>query len=211
VLIQPTITATLVGSQLQIAGSNGSASVVVQKVAGNPNTLEVREDGTLVNSFSTSAVSSIAVNLTGGGNELVVNEANGDPVPAGGLSYEGSTGSNTLVVNDAADTTARTVTLDTTTPGGDTPFGTITGLNAGTISYEYADTGAVTLDTGTAADTVNVLSTGSPSRSSPAAPPPSPWARPAAPRASPPPSAPRARLLPSHSPWTTPPTPRPGP
>jgi hypothetical protein len=39
-----------------------------------------------------------------------------------------------------ADATARSVTLDTFTPSGDTPWGSITGLAPASINYEKADT-----------------------------------------------------------------------
>ncbi len=154
----PAFTATLVANTLQIQGTGGGAHALIRLKAGDSTTLEVLNNGTLVGSFSVASVHNITANLTGGSNQLTVDDSNGDPVPAGGLSYDGGP-SNTLTVNAAADTTNRTITLDSTTPSGDTPFGTITGF-AGVISYEYADTSGATLTTGTGADTINVTSTG---------------------------------------------------
>jgi hypothetical protein len=155
----PSFTATLVGNTLQIQGTGGGDHALIRLKSGDPTTLEVLNNGTLVGSFSVASVNNITANLTGGSNQLTVDDSNGDPVPAGGLSYEGGP-SNTLTVNAAADTASRTITLDSTTPSGDTAFGTITGQSAGVISYEYADTSGVTLTTGTGADTINVASTG---------------------------------------------------
>lgn len=160
ILIQPTITANLVSGQLQIQGTSGATNAVVRLAPGDPSTLQVLDNGTIVGSFATSAVSSIAAELSGGNNTLVVDQTNGDLVPAGGLSYEGSTGGNTLVVNGAATTASQTITLDTKTPAGDTPFSTVSGMSAGTISYEDADTSSVLIETGTGADTIAVHATG---------------------------------------------------
>jgi hypothetical protein len=67
----------------------------------------------------------------------------------------------TVNVDDSADTTARTVSLDTVTIGG-LSFGRVTGLAPAPIRYKYADTSSVTLQTGIAGATVNVLATGKP-------------------------------------------------
>src|SRR5262249_33936489 len=70
---------------------------------------------------------------------------------------------STLVVDDSADATARTVTLDTFTPAGDTAWGSITGLAPAAINYEYIDTRSLTVDTGTADGTIiDVAATGVP-------------------------------------------------
>jgi hypothetical protein len=68
----------------------------------------------------------------------------------------------TLNVDDSADAAFRTVTHDTWTPGFDSPWGRITGLAPATITYEYADTSAVTVQTGSGGAWVNVLATGVP-------------------------------------------------
>jgi hypothetical protein len=65
----------------------------------------------------------------------------------------------TVNVDDSADTTARTVSLDTVTIGG-LSFGRVTGLAPAPIRYKYADTRSVTVQTGTGGATVNVLATG---------------------------------------------------
>src|SRR5207302_873576 len=62
-----------------------------------------------------------------------------------------------LTVDDSADTTPRTVTLDTTTLIADpVPYGIITGLAPADIEYRYAGTASVTVKTGSAANAVNV-------------------------------------------------------
>jgi hypothetical protein len=63
-------------------------------------------------------------------------------------------------VDDSADASAKTVTLSSFTPSGDTPWGQISGLAPAAISYEYADTNSVHFWTGKAADTVDILGSG---------------------------------------------------
>ena len=158
-VVVTTFSATLVGNTLQITDNSGGVTALIRLKAGDPTTLEVLNNGSVAASFSFSSINNITVSLTGGNNQLTIDASNGDPVPSGGLSYDGGP-TNTLAVNYAADTGSRTITLDTTTPLGDTPFGTIAGEAAGVISYEYADTSSATLTTGTGSDTLTVISTG---------------------------------------------------
>jgi hypothetical protein len=99
--------------------------------------------------------------ITGDGNGTV-NVGSGGSVQdvLGTLNIENPPSFWTINVDDSADTAARTVTLDTFTPSGDTPWGSITGLAPAPINYEYNDTTALNLTTGTQADTVNVRATG---------------------------------------------------
>jgi hypothetical protein len=158
-LAAPGVTANLSGSTLQIQGTGGSANVVVRLKAGDATTIEVLNNGSVIGSFAKASVINITVNLAGNANLLTVDDSNGDPVPTGGLSYEGGV-SNQLVVDGSAVSTPQAITLDSTTPGGDTAFGTITGQAAGVISFEYADTSSVTLKAGTGGDVFHVLTTG---------------------------------------------------
>jgi hypothetical protein len=158
-LTAPGVTAKLSGSTLQIVGTGGGATVVVRLKAGDATTIEVLNNGSVIGSFTKASVNNITVNLAGNANLLTVDDSNGDPVPTGGLSYEGGV-SNQLVVDGSAVTAAQTITLDSMTPGGDTAFGTITGEAAGVISFEYADTSSATLKTGTGSDSIVVLTTG---------------------------------------------------
>jgi hypothetical protein len=80
----------------------------------------------------------------------------------GTLVFQNATGLDTLVVNDSADPTARSATIDTTSIGG-TTFGRILGLAPGTVEFDPVHgTSAVQVQTGTGGDTVNVLATAVP-------------------------------------------------
>src|SRR5262249_11522392 len=68
---------------------------------------------------------------------------------------------STVNVDDSADTVARTVTVDgVLLPGDSDAFGRIVGLAPGNIMYEFFDTNAVNISTGSGA-TVNVQVTNS--------------------------------------------------
>jgi hypothetical protein len=75
------------------------------------------------------------------------------------LSIQNPPNFNTIIVNDAVDTVARTANLSTLVVGS-VPWGSITGLAPAAIDYKYADTASVTVETGVGSDTVNVLATG---------------------------------------------------
>jgi hypothetical protein len=73
------------------------------------------------------------------------------------VNIENPNNFSVITVDDAADTTGRTVTLDTFTPSGDSDFGKISGLAPADINYEYADTFSVAIKNGSGLDTTNVL------------------------------------------------------
>jgi hypothetical protein len=77
----------------------------------------------------------------------------------GALSVESPAGHFALTVDDSTDPTGRSATLDSFTPSGDSPWGSITGLAPAEISYEAADTNApVTVKGGTGGNTFHVNS-----------------------------------------------------
>jgi hypothetical protein len=107
------------------------------------------------------AATGVATYIAGNGKDTI-NVGNAGSVQSilGDLYVENAPNYNTLFVNDSADATARTVTLSTFTPAGDTAWGKVAGLAPATINYEYADTSGVSIITGTGANTVNVQATG---------------------------------------------------
>ncbi len=109
-----------------------------------------------VNVLAIDAVTGLS---SGGGNDTVnVGNAGSQRGILMPLSVQNPHGSDTINVNDSADTVARTVVLNTFVSGG-ANFGSITGL-AAEIDYKFVGTSGVNLTTGSAADTVNVLATG---------------------------------------------------
>jgi hypothetical protein len=78
----------------------------------------------------------------------------------GTVNIENPPAYNIINIDDSADTTARTATLATFTPLGDSAWGSISGLAPAQINYEYGDTSAITIKTGHGGDVVNVWQTG---------------------------------------------------
>lgn len=98
--------------------------------------------------------------LHGGPNTINVTNAGSTQGIASPLTIENSWGLNTVTVDDSADTIARTVTLGTAAPAGDSdPFGTVSGISPGTITYESADVSSMTIDGGSGGNTFNVSNT----------------------------------------------------
>jgi hypothetical protein len=104
----------------------------------------------------------VATNVIGHALGMTVNVGSAGSVAGiqSPLTIEDPASFSNVNVDDSADTTARTVTLSIFTPSGDTPFGSITGLGAAAINYEYGDTDNVSLSLGNAANTVNAQVTG---------------------------------------------------
>jgi hypothetical protein len=105
----------------------------------------------------------VPVNLIGGSFNTTVNVGDGGSVQAinGPLTISDPPAFATVNVDDSADATPRTVSLDTVTNSG-VDYGRITGLARAAIQYKYADTSSLTVQTGTGGATVNVLATGKP-------------------------------------------------
>jgi hypothetical protein len=121
-------------------------SVTVQTGFGAPT----------VNVLSTST----PVMLTGDSPNTTVNIGNAGTVQQilGPLTINNPPSHSIVNVDDSADTTTRTVSLDTVTM----LHGRITGLAPAAITYTYFDTNNITIQTGTGGATVNVLATGTP-------------------------------------------------
>jgi hypothetical protein len=94
-----------------------------------------------------------------------INVGNGGRVAGiqGTLILENETTANdTVNINDQNDATTRTVTVSTMSRAPDTSLGTVNGLGAAQIAWDYHDTTAVNLNLGKGATTVDVLGTGVP-------------------------------------------------
>jgi hypothetical protein len=125
----------------------GTSSVNITTGSGN-DTVEVFQTG-------------IATNLSTSGGADTINVGNFGNLQGilGAVTIQNPPNFDTINVDDSADTTARTATLSTFVSGG-ANWGSITGLAPAAINYKFADTSSVSITTGFAADTVNVLATG---------------------------------------------------
>ena len=105
----------------------------------------------------------IPILLRGGPDAINIGKSGNTQSINGALTIENDWGQDTVNVDDGTDATARTVTLDTTTPADDAvPYGTITGISPAPINYEYADTKSVSVTLGVGGNTANVHATGAP-------------------------------------------------
>ena len=159
--------ATISGSQLRV-NCDAQRNVVTVDHAGS---------ATIINgqSFDDSSFSTILITGgTGGTTETIRATARpltvmnggfndpvivGDPVNGvagiqGTLDLECPPDVNFVTVNDSADTSPRTATLDYTGSGAD-GFGRITGLAPAAITYKLSDTDRITVRTGSGGVTVN--------------------------------------------------------
>jgi hypothetical protein len=78
------------------------------------------------------------------------------------LTIENPSGSDVITVDDSFDTGHQTAILGSFTPPGDTPWGSITGLDSAEIDYKYADTQSLTVKTDAVGGSAKVQATGVP-------------------------------------------------
>ena len=98
----------------------------------------------------TSTYSPLTIHSTNGADVVNIGNAGNVQGINGAIAIDNPPNYTDIIINDSADATARVATL---TDSG------ITGITPAAINWVAADTGAITLLMGTAADTVNVLST----------------------------------------------------
>jgi hypothetical protein len=129
-------------------------------------TIDTGVGGATVNVLSTGTnhlAGGLPLTLVGHapGTVNVGNPAHGVQDIQGELRIQDPPSYDRITIDDTADLVARTVTQDTWAPPPQfDPYGRITGLAPATISYKYADTSSLTVNTGYGGATVNVLSTG---------------------------------------------------
>ena len=112
---------------------------------GGSNTVNVR-----------NVPAGVTVDIQGGGSDTVNIGSGGSVQGIRGTVYiENQPAETAINIDDSTDSFARTTTLGTYTPSGDSDWGYITGLSPyANINYEYADTTSVTINTGTASGNV---------------------------------------------------------
>ncbi len=94
--LHPAVTAAVVGTTLDITGDAANNTATVRLVSGNPTETEVLSGSSSVGTFSNVTFTSISASLGNGTDNLIVDSRNGNPIPVGGISYNGGTGSNTF-------------------------------------------------------------------------------------------------------------------
>jgi hypothetical protein len=148
----------LSGSVLTVTGGETNDSVTVRLKAGDSTKVEVVVGLTVIGTFTVGTFSSISVS-TGGGDDLVtVDYANGNPVPSGGLNYDGGAGANVLVERGVSQGSSSTTTF-TAIPGTSTVGGSVNVAGAVSSQVNFNTTvGQVNFDAGSGGtDVVNTL------------------------------------------------------
>ncbi len=119
---------TITGDNTQAGQSN---NIVISSEAGNPDFIQVTVDGTIEYAGLLSTLTSITVNGAGPGvnDTVTVDFSQGNPIPAGGLSFNGSTGTNTLVLENGSSLFTNEVETPTGPSSGSLVFDGTTTLN----------------------------------------------------------------------------------
>jgi len=145
VTVNQTLPATVTGNSAVVVGGPNTNTINVQNTSG----------GITYDIQATAAAPTVNVGLPGPAGTVQGINGTVDIENTGG-------GLNTIVVNDVADATGQNVTMSTVTGIFAQDGGQISGLAPGgvDINYEYADTGALTVDGGKGGNTFNVQATG---------------------------------------------------
>ena len=148
-------------STLNISVGNGNNTYTITGSQASQGTILNTGNGTDTVNVQGNAYA-LTVNAGGSGVD-VVNVGNAGSVQQilGPLTITNPPSFTTINVDDSADGSARTVTLDTVGIGF-SYYGRIAGLAPAPILYRYADTNNVSIETGPGGATVNALTTGKP-------------------------------------------------
>jgi hypothetical protein len=146
-----------------IAGLGGGANINYEYADTRSLTLQTGiASGNVINVLGTGVATSIQSNA-----DTTINVGNGTVAAiVGTLNLESPPAFNTIVINDASDTHARTVTVSniganpSDSQGNSDPWGQVGGLAPANINFEFFDTNSVTIDGSNAGSTYNIHGTG---------------------------------------------------
>src|SRR5262249_44696141 len=127
---------------LMITGDGKGNSVSIRLKSGDASTTEVVY-GTNVASFANASLTSINAQLGGGNDTLQIDSSNGNPIPSGGMTYDGGAGTDTLFGPNSANSWV------------------VTAANGGTLNSSNSFTSVENLVGGTGDDAVAFGSSGS--------------------------------------------------
>jgi hypothetical protein len=92
------VTAALTGKTLTIQGDANGNQITVRVKPGDPSRIEVLQDGDPVGDFDRTAFDRIEVAGGSGDDALAIDSGSGNPLPSGGVSFDGGAGDNLLVL-----------------------------------------------------------------------------------------------------------------
>jgi hypothetical protein len=165
----------LVPAPLNVQITSASSDLLIRNNPTIANDVQVVDTATsaVLAEYLLSSITNIVVTGDAGADTLTVSYQYGDPLPAAGLDYVSGTGVDTLNVDDQTATTDQTFTLTGTSvqrsgsaaitfSAGGINFVNVIG-GSGNDIYNVTNTepsAATTLNTGSGANTVNVMATG---------------------------------------------------
>jgi autotransporter-associated beta strand protein len=157
---------TLLVTSSQISSSVLSFAInFTGSFGGNINLFGPTTDGSNVAVQSTLA-NAVTDIVSAGKTNITVGNSGSVQAIAGTLNLEDTPSFNSIIIDDSADATARTVTMSTLGPnpndskGDNDAWGQIIGLAPAAINFEYFDTNDVKIDAGTGNNTFDFQSVG---------------------------------------------------
>ncbi len=88
------ISSFLVNRSPTITLGSGNNNLVLRKVAAEPTKIEFLVDGTVTNVYVLADLDRLSINSGAGSDFLTVDYVNGNPIPSGGLVFNGQSGAN---------------------------------------------------------------------------------------------------------------------
>ncbi len=86
------ISSFLLNTSPTITLGSGSNTLVLRKSASEPTKIELLVDGTITNVYVLADLTKLTINSGAGSDFLTVDFVNGNPIPSGGLAFNGQTG-----------------------------------------------------------------------------------------------------------------------
>ena len=106
------ISSFLINPSPTIKLGSGNETLVLRAVAGESTKIELLVDGAVTNVYVLADLNKLTINSGAGSDFLTVDFVNGNPIPAGGLAFNGQTGVNDKlrIVGGAFNTITKTFT-----------------------------------------------------------------------------------------------------
>src|SRR5205085_12219556 len=99
-----------------LEGTPGGDDWLVMRDGANPNNVDVFLNGNLIYTAPIASLTTLTIDALAGNDRLTVDYVNGDPLPSGGLTYDGGTGTDSLAIHNNSALSA-VYTPNSTTSG----------------------------------------------------------------------------------------------
>jgi acrosin len=151
--------AATTASPIPIAFGSGGNNITIADTTVNAIILST---GTGTDTVSVQATHApLTIHGQAGNDTVTVGNAGNAQGVTALITIDNALANTDVIVDDAADTTPRSATLDSFLPtGASSPFGRVVGLAGAEIDFRWLDTHFLTLNSGQVADTIAVASTG---------------------------------------------------